>query len=906
MTPDEIRQSFLDFFEERGHRVVSSSPVVPKGDPTLLFTNAGMNQFKDVLLGNETRDYDRATSVQKCIRAGGKHNDLDEVGRDDRHLTFFEMLGNWSFGDYYKEKAIEWAWEYVLDVLEFEEERLYVTVYKDDDESFEIWTEQIGVPEEKVLHLGDVEEGNEENFWSMGPTGPCGPCTEIHYDRKPDEPLDFVPGYDEDRLVEIWNLVFMQYNRDETGEFSPLPIQSVDTGLGLDRVAMAKQGKTNVFQTDQFTPIFESVLDLLDEEVGAWSDFYAREDFTNFAVIGDHIRALTFALCDGAKFSNEGRGYVLRRILRRAVRFGRQLGFTDPFLHDVAAAVVERYGDIYPELQAMGEEASELIRLEEERFFRNIDRGIELFEQAADKAESEDREELHGEEVFKLHATYGFPPDLTEIMAEERGLEIDWAAYERLWKEHQETSKSKDVYDDAAGVGDWVTVHDRPDSEFVGYDDSTGPEDDPRGFTDASLRTETVVTRFRELDDEGTYQILLEETPFYAEAGGQVGDRGILESEDGTVRFDITDTQDTDIGIVHVARLVEGEVDLSSMSESFTAEVDARHRRNAASNHTATHLLHYVLRDDISDSIFQSGSLVAPDRLRFDFSHEEPLTDEQLQGIEDRINALIQRGIDVEVFPGVDRERAIDEMGAMSIFGEKYGEKVRVIDISDESVQLESVELCGGTHVENTRDINLFRITRESGVAAGIRRIEAVTGQEAYESFQADRKRLETVAGHLKTDVENVVSSAESLVRQKGELERQLDKLSQKLAHAQSGSLVETAVDVDGVNVIAAEVDVETRDQLLTYADRMREQLDSGVALLGAEIGGSAALVCLVTQSIVDERGLSAGELVGRAAEIVGGGGGGRPTLAQAGGPNADAIQTAVEKFPDLVEEALG
>lgn len=906
MTPDEIRQKFLDFFDERDHRVVDSSQVVPKGDPTLLFTNAGMNQFKDVLLGNESREYDRATSTQKCIRAGGKHNDLDEVGRSDRHLTFFEMLGNWSFGDYYKPQAIDWAWEFVREVLEFDRGRLYVTTYKDDDDSYDYWVDKIGIPEDRIIRLGDIEEGNEENFWSMGPTGPCGPCTEIHYDLRPDEPMNFTPGYDEDRIVEIWNLVFMEYDRDETGELNALPMQSVDTGMGLDRVAMIEAGKQNVFQTGLFTPIFEHTVDLLGEEAGAWSDFYARDDFNNFAVIADHIRSLTFALCDGAKFSNEGRGYVLRRILRRAVRFGRQLGFTEPFLHDVSEAVVEHYGDVYPELEAMGDEAGELIRLEEKRFLRNIDRGIELFEDAAERAESVGRDKLGGEEVFKLHATFGFPPDLTEIMAEERGLEIDWSEYEKLWAEHQQASKSKDVYDEAAGVGEWETVHDRdrPDSQFVGYDNSTGPNDDPRGYTDDSMRTETVVTRYRDIED-GPYQIVLQQTPFYAESGGQVGDRGVVEAKDGSVCFQITDAQEAQIGVVHTAELVDGEVDEQNMHGTFFAEVDARHRRNAASNHTATHLLHYVLRDDISDSIFQSGSLVAPDRLRFDFSHDDPLSDEELRHIEDRINSMIQTGIDVTVHPNVDRDRAVDEMGAMAIFGEKYGDRVRVVDITADSVDLESVELCGGTHVENTRDLNMFRITSESGVSAGIRRIEAVTGPEAYEASQTDRRRLREVADTLKTDNANVVDAADSVVEQKANLERQVDKLSQRLAHLEAGALIEDAVDIHGVPVVAATVDVETREQLRTYADRLRERFEKGVALLGAEVDGSAALVCQVDEELVEQRGLKAGPLVQQAAEHVGGGGGGRPTLAQAGGPNASGLSAAVDALPEAVKDAI-
>ncbi len=771
MNPHDIRDSFLKYFEERDHRVVESSPVVPQGDPTLLFTNAGMNQFKDVLLGNETRDYTRASSVQKCIRAGGKHNDLDEVGKDGRHLTFFEMLGNWSFGDYYKRNAIEWAWNYVLDVLELDRDRLYVTTYKDDDESYEIWRDVVGLDEERILKLGDIEEGNEENFWSMGPTGPCGPCTEIHYDHHPEfGEFTFDVDYDEERIVEIWNLVFMEFNRDETGELNPLPMKSVDTGMGLDRVAMIKAGRDNIFQTELFTPIFAKTVDLLGEDVDDWGEFYAREDFSNFAVIADHVRTVTFAVCDGAKFSNEGRGYVLRRILRRAVRYGRELGLTEPFLHQVSQAVVANYSDIYPELEAMGKEAAELIRLEEERFFRNIDRGIELFEQAAERAAAEDRDELTGDEVFQLHATFGFPPDLTEIMAEERGLSIDWQGYERLWEKHQETSRGKDVHAEAAGVGDWVTVYDERDSDFVGYD---------------TLETTASITRFRPLEDN-RYQLLLTQTPFYAESGGQVGDKGVIRATDDSLVFRVVDTQKAPIGIVHTAVLDKGIVDAdTTLKAEFVATVDDELRRQTVANHTATHLLHAALRDIVSDSIFQSGSLVAPDRLRFDFSHGEPLSAEQLRRVEDRVNRLIREAHPVNVHTEVSRDRAVNQMGAMAIFGEKYGETVRVIEVPGESV-----ELCGGTHVQNTSDINIFRITSESGVAAGIRRIEAVTEQAAFDSFRHDADLLHEVATTLKTDTHDILRRAQALIEERAELERQVDRLSQKLAQTESSELV--------------------------------------------------------------------------------------------------------------------
>ncbi len=883
MKPSEIRKSFLQFFEERDHRLVPSSPVVPQNDPTLLFTNAGMNQFKDLLLGNEERDYKRAANSQKCIRAGGKHNDLDEVGKDGRHLTFFEMLGNWSFGDYYKKKAIEWAWEYVLEVLELDRDRLYVTIYLDDDESYQIWTEHIGVDPERVLRLGE-----DENFWAMGPTGPCGPCTEIHYDLHPEQgEFTFTEDYDEDRINEIWNLVFMEFDRDEDGNFNPLPLKSVDTGMGLERVAMLKAGRDNVFHTNLFTPIFRKLFELVGDDVDRDLDaFYESDNFTDYAVIADHIRTVTFAICDGAQFSNEGRGYVLRRVLRRAVRHGRNLGLTEPFMHRLAMTVVDHYGDIYPELQATGEQAAELIRLDEERFFRNLDRGLELFEDAAERAEAEDRSELSGEEVFQLHATFGFPPDLTEIMAEERGMTIDWEDYETRWQEHRETSRGKDLHADATGVGDWDTIHEGTSDTFLGYD---------------RLEHTTRLNKIRHLDGDD-YQLLLAETPFYAESGGQVGDRGTIEAVDGDLTFEVTDTQKSPIGIVHQATLTSGTADGDVLEGEFRAAVDRRHRQKTAANHTATHLLHAALREDISDSIFQAGSLVAPDRLRFDFRHGEALSDEELHRLEGRVNDRIRQRHDVVVEADVDRDRAVDEMGAMAIFGEKYGDSVRVVQIPGESV-----ELCGGTHVDNTGDIAAFRITSESSVGAGIRRIEAVTEEEAFATFDRERRELERLAELFKTDVTNLRDRAESVLEERKELEREVDRLSQKLADRGAKEMLDDAPTVDGITVIAKVVDVSDRDQMLAYADKLRSQLGDQKAaiLLGAEIDGKAALACLLTDSVFKEHKIKAGDLINAVASHVDGRGGGRPTLAQAGGANPDGLGNAIAAFEDALKDAL-
>ena len=898
MKPSQIREKFLEFFEDRGHERVPSSPVVPQNDPTLLFTNAGMNQFKDLLLGNEERDYQRATSAQKCIRAGGKHNDLDEVGKDGRHLTFFEMLGNWSFGDYYKKQAIQWAWEFILEVLEFDVDRLYVTIYKDDDESFDIWANDIGVDPDRILRLGDIEEGDEENFWSMGPTGPCGPCTEIHYDLHPERgELDFVEGYDEERINEIWNLVFMEFNRDDDGNLDELPLKSVDTGLGLERVAMINAGNYNVFKTELFERIFRDVASRLGsddnsvvidgEEIAIDALLDVESDyFPHLAVIGDHIRSLMFAICDGAKFSNEGRGYVLRRILRRAVRYGRELGFDEPFLHQVGQTVIDHYGDAYPALEAVGAEALELIKLEEERFFRNLDRGIELFESIADDADEEGRSELSGEEVFELHTTYGFPPDLTEIMAEERSMTIDWEGYEERWEEHRQTSRTKDVHEEAAGVGDWQTIHDGPADTFTGYD---------------SLQETTRLRKLRHIDGD-EFELLLAETPFYAESGGQVGDRGTIASVDGELSFTVSDTQNSPIGIVHRVEKTSGDVDDEALSDKFVASVDERHRQKTACNHTATHLLHAALRKEVSDSIFQAGSLVAPDRLRFDFQHGEALCDDELRTIENRVNEHIRDRRPVVVETDVDRDVAVDEMGAVAIFGEKYGDRVRVVDIPGEST-----ELCGGTHVGNTGDIGVFRITSESSVGSGIRRVEAVTEEVAFDAFQRDRAMLEDVAEMVKSDTNNLKDRLASVLDEKRELERQVDSLSQKLADQGASEMLDDAEDVDGITVIAEIVDVADRDQMLDYADKLRNQIGDveGAVLLGADLDGKAALACLLTDEVVESRGVQAGDLINDVAEHVDGRGGGRPTLAQAGGSKPDGLGNAAEAFAEAVKKAI-
>ncbi len=880
MTPDQLRASFLEFFESKQHRVVASSPVVPEGDPTLLFTNAGMNQFKDVLHGLEKRGYVRAASAQKCIRAGGKHNDLDEVGKDGRHLTFFEMLGNWSFGEYYKREAIAWAWEYVTDHLRLDPERLYVSVYEHDDDSYELWNKEVGLGHDRIVRLG-----RSDNFWAMGPTGPCGPCTEIYFDHHPEYgPVPWEPGFDEERFVEIWNLVFMESNAEEGGELTPLPLQSVDTGMGLDRVAAVIAGADNVFQTGLFSRIIQRTHELLTGEDLPASAIYDHDGFTAYCVIADHVRTVTFSICDGAKFSNEGRGYVLRRILRRAVRHGRELGFAGPFLHNVAQAVIDSFHHVYPELRLKGREARTIIRTEEERFFRTIDRGIELFEEVAAAAMDAGATELDGESVFRLYDTFGFPPDLTEIMAEERGLTIDKPGYEEAMQAQRERSKAAD--DRYEAVGEWQILREGAADTFVGYD---------------RLSSITDVLRYRVDGESGHVDLCLAETPFYAESGGQVGDRGTIASEDGQLELRVNETRRTTAGITHVCEVLQGTVAAERLLRPVTAAVDGRARARTASNHTATHLLHAALHAVVSPDAFQAGSLVAPDRLRFDFNHDRPVPDSDLRAIETWVNARIRDNTPVRTHLDVALEEA-EQMGATMIFGEKYGEKVRVVEIPGEST-----ELCGGTHVSETRDIAYFRIVAESGVAAGVRRIEAVTNERAFELAEEDRERLQVVAGLLRVPNASIEERIQKLLFEQKEAERRIESLSQSASNSVASDLAATAAELGPVRCVAARVDVANRDGLLAIADALREKLsDPAVGLLVAVIDERPALLVLATDGAAGAHGLRAGDLINAAAAEVGGRGGGRPTLAQAGGKDVAGLDRALSAFRDAVSARVG
>ena len=884
MNSSELRQSFIDFFVRYDHRLVQSSSVVPHGDPTLLFTNAGMNQFKDVLLGSEIRNYKRATSVQKCIRAGGKHNDLDDVGKDGRHLTFFEMLGNWSFGDYYKREAIQWAWEYVTEVLKLPIERLYVSVYKDDEASVEIWRDTVGLPVEKIARFGDVETGDEENFWSMGPTGPCGPCTEIFFDNHPEAgPFTWGPGYDEDRILEFWNLVFMEFDRDDQGRMSPLPMQSVDTGMGFERVKAILDGVDSLYHTDVFEPIFRETASLLEMNVTDVAEIYGHDDFPAFAVIADHIRTLSFSLADGGMFSNEGRGYVLRRILRRAVRFGRTLGFEGPFLCDVSHVVAQHFGDAYPEVRATADEISRMIRLEEERFFRTIDRGIDRFNTLANATRVAGSGVIEGKEAFKLYDTYGFPLDLTQIMAEETGLEVDTAGFDKALRKQQEQARQHDTrYDD---VGEWLQIREGVADTNVALQ---------------SMMEHTRILRVRENATTGQWEILLEATPFYAEAGGQIGDAGTITDEAGTFVFEVLDTQHTPSGFSHFAKLAQGSPNLSALKKPVIAEVDAERRFLIRCNHTATHLMHAALHEIVSEGAFQAGSLVAPDRLRFDYSFDRPLKPTEISAIEEHVNRNINRAIYLAIHNDVPREKA-EEMGAMAIFGEKYGDNVRVV-----SVPGQSTELCGGCHVENTRDIAYFQITSETGIAAGVRRIEAITNHGAFEQIRADRELLQQLAARLKTEVTALPNRVNNLLETHQAMERQVDQLSRRLAELESQRIVDTASMIGEIAIASARVNASSREQLLAHVDAIRPKLpEMATVLLGANIDGKPALACLVTEPLFKTHRLKAGDLINEVAPIVGGRGGGRPTLAQAGGSDVSKLDDAIAAYGDRVRSRL-
>ncbi len=862
----ELRSSFLRFFADRGHEVVPSSPLVPANDPTLLFTNAGMVQFKDVFLGREKRPYSRAASSQRCVRAGGKHNDLENVGYTARHHTFFEMLGNFSFGDYFKREAIQYAWGYLTEVLEIPAERLWVTVFEDDDEAADIWLKEVGVDPTRFSRCG-----MKDNFWSMGDTGPCGPCSEIFYDHGPGVPGG-PPGSAEeegDRYVEIWNLVFMQFDRNSRGELKPLPKPAVDTGMGLERLAAVIQGVHNNYDTDLFRNLISAAAELTGCE---------DTESKSLRVIADHIRSSAFLILDGVLPSNEGRGYVLRRIIRRAIRHGYQLGMREPFFNRLVGPLGREMGAAYPELIERGAHAERVLRREEERFAETLEQGMRMLEQAI--ADLTGRR-IPGETVFKLYDTYGFPTDLTADIVRERGLELDIEGFEREMTAQRERARaaSRFVMDQGLVLGV------EGETEFTGYEHLEDQAEVIALFRDGQAEAS--------LSEGAEGVVVLDRTPFYAESGGQIGDRGKLLVEGG--EFEVTDTR-KQAGEVfaHFGRVVGGDV---RVGDRVQAAVDAVRRRDTALNHSATHLLHAALRRVLGAHVTQKGSLVEAERLRFDFSHFEPMTRSQIIEVERLVNEHMRRNhrVETRVMP-IDEAKSV---GAMALFGEKYGDNVRVLRMGDFSV-----ELCGGTHVAAVGDIGLFKIVAEGGIAAGVRRIEAVTGRRALEWVEHDEDKLRRVAEALKGGRDDVEQRVTQLIERNRRLERELEQAKAKLASAAGSSLESRVMSVGDVKVLAAKIDGADAKALRDTLDQLKSKLGSAVVVLAAEQEGKVSLVAGVTKNLTDH--MRAGDLIQVVAERVGGRGGGRPDMAQAGGTNPEGLPEALALVEDWVRQRLG
>jgi alanyl-tRNA synthetase len=874
MKSAEIRDAFLKFFESKGHTIVASSSLVPANDPTLLFTNAGMNQFKDCFLGLEKRAYTRATTSQKCVRAGGKHNDLENVGYTARHHTFFEMLGNFSFGDYFKRDAILYAWEFLTskDWLNIPAEKLSVTVYATDDEAYDIWHKEVGIPAERLIRIGDNKGAPyaSDNFWAMGDTGPCGPCTEIFYDHGPDiwggPPGS--PEEDGDRFIEIWNNVFMQFNRTPDGVLHPLPAPSVDTGMGLERISAVMQHVHSNYEID----LFQHLLKAAAEATGT-------QDLENksLRVIADHIRSCSFLISDGVLPSNEGRGYVLRRIIRRAIRHGNQLGQKRAFFHTLVKALAEVMGGAYPELYKNQAHIERVLLQEEEQFEKTLDKGIAVLEEALAGLSGS---EIPGKLVFTLYDTYGFPIDLTADIARERGLTVDLAGYEEAMAEQRARARAAGTFKvdySQAGL-------ELPDTEFLGYSHLA-----EEGRIVALIKDGQKVEQLVEGDDG---VVVLDRTPFYAESGGQAGDCGYLEL--GGNRLEVRDCQKQGGAHMHLVRVLQGAV---SVGDKLSARVDAGVRQATALNHSATHLLHAALRKVLGEHVTQKGSLVDSERLRFDFSHFEAVTAEQLKTIETLVNDQIRANSAVAT--EICDMATAKAKGAMALFGEKYGDKVRVLTMGDGF----SVELCGGTHVKRTGDIGLFRITSESGVAAGVRRIEAITGAKALALFDQVENLVDAAARGIKANRDNLLEKLEALVAQNRKLEKDLASLKTRLATAGSVDLLSQAQEIAGVKVLALNLEGADAKSLRDMADQFKNKLGSSVVLLAAVEGDKVALVAGVTQDVTAR--VKAGDLMAHVAGQIGGKGGGRPDMAQGGGTQVDKLAEALNSVAPFVTARL-
>jgi alanyl-tRNA synthetase len=874
MTASEIRQQFLAYFAKHGHAIRPSSSLVPADDPTLLFTNAGMVQFKRAFLGEEKQSFTRATTSQKCLRVSGKHNDLEEVGVTPRHHTFFEMLGNFSFGDYFKRDAIHYAWELLTEGYQLAPERLWATVHYSDDEAAHLWQEIAGLPASRIVRLGD-----EDNFWQMAETGPCGPCSEIHFDRRkdPSQPLtteEFVAHTDRSEILEFWNLVFMQFDRSADGTLTPLPAPSIDTGMGLERLTMLLEGVDSNYDTDLFLPLIERAAEAMGRD-------YQRDapDGVSFRVLADHARAVAFLLADGVFPSNEGRGYVLRRVLRRAVRHAWLLGRREPTLTHVVDKVVDVMGAAFPQLVERREHLVRATREEEQRFLATVDLGMDrLAELLTGKSTT-----ITGADVFKLYDTFGFPVDLTELIAKEKGYSVDIEGFEAALEEQRERSRTDrraaglEVTADALADG-WEDLDPNADQEFVGYH---------------ATKVQTDVIAFRR--ENGRLAIQLRRNPFYVEAGGQVSDPGVVEGNGWRL---VVDDVRRVAGRVAVLGDVEGHFPAGNTPLPVQAVVLSQERHDTERNHTATHLLHAALRNVLGTHVLQRGSLVAPDRLRFDFSQPRPMTPEQIRQVEDQVNRAILDDhpvrIDFMTYP-----EAVSK-GAMALFGEKYGDVVRVVQIPNVSM-----ELCGGTHVRHTAEIGLFRMVSETGVASGVRRVEAISGTAAYRRAVEHEDLIKTIATRLKTAPGNLQHRVDQLMEELRELQRNFDRLRASGSADIVGNLLANAAMLDGVRVIASEVEVSSNDELRALGDRLRERLGSGAAVLAARLGERVALFALVTDDLIS-RGVRADTLVREIAALTGGTGGGRPHMAQGGVGDPAQVAAALAKAPELVRKALG
>jgi alanyl-tRNA synthetase len=879
MKASEIRQTFLKFFEAKGHAIVASSPVVPGDDPTLLFTNAGMNQFKDVFLGTDRRPYSRATTAQKCIRAGGKHNDLENVGYTARHHTFFEMLGNFSFGDYFKKDAIAYAWELLTEVYKLPKEKLWVTVYAEDDEAYEIWNKDVGVPADRIVRIGDNKGARyaSDNFWMMGDTGPCGPCTEIFYDHGP-EIAGGPPGSpdeDGDRYIEIWNNVFMQFNRDDAGVMHKLPKPSVDTGMGLERLTAVLQHVHSNYEIDTFVNLLAASKKAVDAAGAGDCD----AESPSLKVIADHIRACTFTVVDGVIPSNAGRGYVLRRIARRAIRHGYKLGARKPFFHTLAGALANEMGDAYPELRREEKRAFEVLKQEEEGFFRTIANGMEILEKALASLDKAGSKQLDGDTAFKLHDTFGFPVDLTADVCRERGVTVDEARFNELLDEQKKRAREAGKFKMAQGLEYSGAV-----TQFHGYDELARD-----GVKVTAVYVDGSAVASATSGDDAV--IVLDHTPFYAESGGQVGDTGELRN--ATSRFLVEDTIKVQAAVFgHHGRVAEGEI---KVGDVFTAKVDAEQRAKTVRNHSSTHLMHKALREVLGEHVQQKGSLVNADRTRFDFVHNGPLTEAQIAQVEAIVNTeiLANAATNARVMPIEEAQKS----GAVMLFGEKYGDEVRVLDIGS------SREFCGGTHVQRTGDIGLFKIVGESGVAAGVRRVEAITGDNALAYLQSLEGTVQQLAGALKASPAEVPARLTQVLDHVRALEKELAALKGKLASSQGDELMAGAVDVNGIKVLAAMLAGADAKTLRDTMDKLKDKLKTAAIVLATVEGGKVQIAAGVTNDSIAK--LKAGELVNFVAQQVGGKGGGKPDMAMAGGTDPSKLDAALASVHGWVAERV-